>query len=79
MYYKRVLLGKDMLLFPACIISATPPPSTYERFRILREHNGIRCTTYDQNYKSEHNLISKGCGTLQKGYYKVFSKALVVY
>ena len=26
MYYKRVLLGKDMLLFPACIISAIPPP-----------------------------------------------------
>jgi hypothetical protein len=27
MYYKRVLLGKDMLLFPACIISAIPTPA----------------------------------------------------
>jgi hypothetical protein len=25
MYYKRFLLGKGMHLFPACIMSATPP------------------------------------------------------
>ncbi len=28
MYYKCVLLGKDMLLFPVCIISAIPPALT---------------------------------------------------
>jgi hypothetical protein len=27
MYYKRVLLGKGMHLFPACIISASPRPA----------------------------------------------------
>jgi hypothetical protein len=27
MYYKRVFLGMGMLLFPAWVISATPPPS----------------------------------------------------
>ena len=26
MYYKRVLLGKGMHLFPVLVISATPPP-----------------------------------------------------
>ncbi len=49
MYYKRVLLGKGMLLFPFLVISPTSPPS--DRFYVLLEKNGIRCTTYDQNYK----------------------------
>lgn len=33
MYYKRVLLGKGMHLFPVLVISATPPPALMTVFR----------------------------------------------
>ena len=33
MYYKRVLLGKGMHLFPVLVISATPPSALMTVFR----------------------------------------------
>ena len=34
MFYKRVLLGKGKLLFPALVISANPPPALMIIFEI---------------------------------------------
>jgi len=56
MYYKRVLLEKDMFLFPVYGHKCTTPPCPYDHFYVLLAKNGIMCTTYGQNLKKEQNV-----------------------